>query len=263
VAWEISVTRLFALICLYYEGRLDELARRLPPILAEAEDRGDLFTATSIRIATQHVVLIAGGRSDEARVNADEAMARWSQAGFQMQHRYALLTHVEIDLSQGRYREAHARLERKWRTIESSMLLRIRQQRIDTLSARGRAAVAAAELAGRDAKPLLAAAARHARRIIREAMPWAVAQGQLITAAVASGSGRPDTAIRELRAASAGFTSAGMALHAAVTHHRLGALLGGDEGRALIASAAAWMAQAGVTNVTGVLQMLAPGFGRA
>ncbi len=262
VAWEISVTRLFAMICLYYEGRLDELARRLPPILAEAEDRGDLFAATSIRIATQHVVLIAAGRADEARANADEAMARWSQAGFQMQHRYALLTHVEIDLSQGRYREAYARLEHQWPAIESSMLLRIRQQRIDTLSARGRAAVAAAELGEPDARQLRAAAAQHARRIIREAMPWAVAQGQLITAAVAVGNGRPEAAIADLRRASDGFTATGMALHAAVARHRLGVLLGGDEGAALVAGAHTWMTQAGVTNPTGMLQMLAPGFGR-
>lgn len=260
VAWEISVIRLFSLICLYYEGRLDELARRLPPILAEAEDRGDLFTATSIRVATQHVVLIAAGRGDEARVNADDAMARWSQTGFQMQHRYALLTHVEIDLSQGRHREAYARLERKWRAIESSMLLRIRQQRIDTLSARGRAAVAAAQQ-GSDRKDLLAAASRHARRIIREAMPWAVAQGQLINAAVASGSDRPEEAVHQLRQASAGFASSGMALHAAAAGHRLGALLGGDEGKQLVTGAKTWMTAAGVTNAHGILEMLAPGFG--
>jgi len=260
VAWEISVIRLFSLICLYYEGRLDELARRLPPILAEAEDRGDLFTATSIRVATQHVVLIAAGRGDEARVNADDAMARWSQTGFQMQHRYALLTHVEIDLSQGRHREAYARLERAWRTIESSMLLRIRQQRIDTLSARGRAAVAAAQHGG-DRKALLAAAAHHAGRIIREDMPWAVAQGRLITAAVAAGSDRPEDAVSELRRASAGFTSAGMALHAAAARRRLGALLGGDEGGQLVRGAERWMTAAGVTNVHGMMEMLAPGFG--
>ena len=258
VAWELSVIRLFSAICLYYEGKLDELARRLPPILAEAEDRGDLFAATSIRVATQHVVLIAAGRPDEARDNVERAMARWSQTGFQMQHRYALLTQVEIDLSQGRHREAHARIEAAWPAIEGSMLLRIRQQRIDTFSARGRAAVAAAT--GPHARPRLAAATQHAQRIIREAMPWAVAQGQLITAAVAARSGRRDDAIRDLRLAGAGFTASGMALHAAVARHRLGGLVGGDAGRALIARADDWMDQAGVSAAPAILEMLAPGF---
>jgi tetratricopeptide (TPR) repeat protein len=258
VAWELSVIRLFSAICLYYEGKLAELARHLPPILAEAEDRGDLFAATSLRVATQHVVLIAAGKPDEARDNVDAAMARWSQTGFQMQHRYALLTHVEIDLSCGKHREAYARIEGAWRAIEGSMLLRIRQQRIDTLSARGRAAVAAAR--GAHTRPLLAAAARHAERIIGEAMPWAVAQGHLITAAVAARSDRPDDAVRDLRRASRGFAASGMALHAAVARHRLGALLGGDEGRALVTGADAWLAQAGVADGPALLAMLAPGF---
>ncbi|HEU4734405.1 MAG TPA: protein kinase, partial [Kofleriaceae bacterium] len=242
VAWEISVTRLFSLICLYYEGKLDELARRLPPILLEAEDRGDLFAATSIRVTTQHIVLIAAGRGDEARAIAAEAMARWSQTGFQMQHRYALLTQLEIDLSQGKEREAYDRIERRWHDIESSMLLKIRQQRIDTFSARGRAAVAAAEADGRrgDARILRAEASRYARRIIRERMPWAVAQGQLILAAVAFAAGRHEDAAGELRRAIGGFEAAGMALHAAAARRRLGAVTGGEEGRALIALADAW-----------------------
>ena len=260
VAWEISASRLFALICLYYEGRLDELARRLPPALVEAEDHGDLFAATSIRVATQHVLLIAAGRPDEARHNADDAMARWSQTGFQMQHRYALLSHVEVDLSCGRDREAYERLEQWWGDIASSMLLQIRQQRIDTFSARGRAAVAAAAAGGKDARRLLGEAARHARRIIKEDMPWAVAQGHLIHAAVRFVERDVEGTAAELRSAIAGFESTGMALHAAAARRRLGAVVSGDEGKGLVATADAWMAGAGVSNIEGMVRMLAPGF---
>src|SRR5262249_20245776 len=158
----------------------------------------------------------------EARSNAVDAMARWSQTGFQMQHRYALLAHVEIDLAEGRDAEAHGRLEARWRDIESSLLLQIRQQRIDSFSARGRAAVAAAGAGGDQASRLLTAAARHARRIIREDMPWAVAQGRVIHAAVAFAQSKDDQAAAELRSAIAGFESAGMALHAAAARRRLG-----------------------------------------
>jgi len=258
VAWEISVTRLFALICLYYEGRLDELSRRIPPILLEAEDRGDLFAATSIRVATQHVGLIAIGRADLARQNVDDAMTRWSQTGFQMQHRYALVTRAEIDLSQGKGADAYARIEDRWPAIESSMLLQIRQQRIDTFSARGRAAVAAA--AAGDGKRRMAEAARHAKRIIGEGFAWAVGQGRLITAAVAFAAGKGERAVADLREAIVQFESAGMALHAAVARRRLGAILGGDDGSALIDAADAWMTGAGVVNVDGMMRMLAPGF---
>ena len=254
VAWEISVTRLFSLICLLYEGKLDELARRLPPILVEAADRGDLFAATSIRVATQHVVLIAAGKPDEARANVDDAMSKWSQTGFQMQHRYALLTRVEIDLSEGKGREAHARIERSWPELESSQLLRIRQQRIDTLGARGRAAVAAGDHEQ---------ASRHATRIIREGMSWAIGQGRLISAAVANAARNTSDAIADLRQAIACFEATGMALHGAVARYRLGELLGGDDGAHLVADASVWMTTAGVTNLDGIVRMFAPGFSRS
>jgi eukaryotic-like serine/threonine-protein kinase len=263
VAWEMSVTRLFALICLYCEGRLDDLARQLPPLLVEAEDRGDLFAATSFRVATQHVLLIAAGRGHEARANVDDAMARWSQTGFQMQHRYALLSHVEIDLSEGNDLAAYTRLERQWRDIESSMLLKIRQQRIETFSARGRAAVAAAaQLGGRDARRLHAEALRHARRILREDLAWATGQARLIIAAVAFATGDHDRSAAELRQAIERFDATGMALHAATARRRLGAILGGDEGQRLRADADTSLTRAGVAHIEPLARMLAPGFTR-
>ncbi len=259
-AWEQSAVRLFEMVCLCCEGRLDELARRLPPILAEADDRGDLFAATSIRVATEHLVLIAAGRPEQARANVVAAMARWSQTGFQMQHRYALVTQVEIDLSQGQGRAAHARIEGAWRQIEGSMLLQIRQQRIETLSARGRAAVAAA-VDGEDPRRLLAEAERHARTIIGEYLAYAVGQGRLITAAVAHARGQRERAAADLAVAVERFETTGMALHAAVARRRRGELLGGDDGRALIATADAWMKAAGVVDLDAIVRMLAPGFG--
>ncbi|HVV88114.1 MAG TPA: hypothetical protein VHE35_33970, partial [Kofleriaceae bacterium] len=260
-AWEISAVRLFELICLGCEGKLAELARKLPPILAEADDCGDLFAATSMRVATEHLVLIAAGKPDAARASIDAAMARWTQTGFQMQHRYALVTRVELDLSQGRGREAHLRIEERWREIERSMLLKIRQQRIETYSARGRAAVAAAA-EGHEPRRALAIAARHADRIIDERMAWAVGQGLLIRAAVAHARGRDDEAAAALGQAIERLESTGMELHAAVARRRLADLTGGDEGRRLAARAAAWFTAAGVGDPDAFVRMLAPGFTR-
>ena len=268
-AWEISAVRLFELICLYCEGQLAELARRIPPILAEADDRGDLFAATSIRVATEHVGLIAAGQPDQARANVDEAMARWSQTGFQMQHRYALVARAEIDLSQDRGRTAYDRIEARWPEIEASMLMQIRQQRIDTYSVRGRAAVAAAgwliadDAAGADPRRLLTEATHHADKIIGEKLAWAEGQGRLITAAVASLRGDAERARADLRLALTHFEAAGMALHATVARRRLGALLPGDDGVRMIAAAEAWMSDAGVADPGALVRMLAPGFAPA
>ena len=51
-----------------------------------------------------------------------------------------------------------------------------------------------------------------------------------------------------------------MALHAAAARRRLGAVVSGDEGKGLVATADAWMAGAGVSNIEGMVRMLAPGF---
>ena len=51
-----------------------------------------------------------------------------------------------------------------------------------------------------------------------------------------------------------------MALCVALARHRLGALLGGDEGRALIMQAEQWMASQGIARPDRVLALFAPGF---
>src|SRR5262249_59123844 len=97
-------------------------------------------------------------------------------------------------------------------------------------------------------------------RIIKEDMPWAVAQGRAINAAVAFALGNDHQASTELRTAIACFESTGMALHAAAARRRLGGLLGGDEGEGLVKQADAWIARAGIANIDGMIRMLAPGF---
>ena len=51
-----------------------------------------------------------------------------------------------------------------------------------------------------------------------------------------------------------------MGLFAAAARRRLGGLLGGDEGRALIAQADAWMAGQEIRNPARMAACIAPGF---
>ena len=51
-----------------------------------------------------------------------------------------------------------------------------------------------------------------------------------------------------------------MPLYAAVARRRLGALLGGDAGRDLVAQADSWMAGQGIVNPSRMTALFAPGF---
>ena len=59
------------------------------------------------------------------------------------------------------------------------------------------------------------------------------------------------------------FESADMGLFAASARHHLGQLRGGDDGRALIEQADAWMLTQSIVNPSRMASCLVPGFRRA
>ena len=67
-------------------------------------------------------------------------------------------------------------------------------------------------------------------------------------------------AASELRRAAAGFTAADMALLASAVERRLGALLGGSEGSALVSAADAFMTRQTIRSPARFAAMLTPGF---
>jgi hypothetical protein len=113
-----------------------------------------------------------------------------------------------------------------------------------------------------DPRPYLRQAEDQARRLGRERLPWTDALSRLIVAGVASVRGDADGAARALTAAAEGFEATDMGLFAAASRRQLGRLLGGDEGRALIARADAWMAAQSVRRPDRMAACLAPGFDR-
>jgi hypothetical protein len=66
-----------------------------------------------------------------------------------------------------------------------------------------------------------------------------------------------------LREAIYGFESADMALYATAARRRLAQLVGGDEGKPLLAQTDAWMRDNGVVNPDALTAMVAPGYGGA
>ncbi|WP_437744236.1 AAA family ATPase [Sorangium sp. So ce1504] len=262
VAWEIGTAQTICMIGLGKLGDLRRLAQRLSTWIKEAEARGDRYAVTSLRTVTGGHSLVALAADDPARARADlaEALAAWRQQGFQLQHFFGLFADVLIDLYCEDPGAAWRRLTAAWPAVEDSTYLRMSPMRIGAIELRGRAALDAVASAA-DPAPLLRIAERVAGVLLRERVGWASAQAWLTLAAVAWTRGDAALARTHLEAAIAGFDASEVALSAAAARRRLGEVLGGDEGRALVRTADDAMVRLGASRPDRMTALFAPGFG--
>jgi len=262
-AWEQATMHHFALINLGCLGQLSELCRRQPAYLRDALERGDRYGSVSVRIGWGCLVWLIGDDPAGARREVQEAMQSWSRQGCHLENFYELGSLTNADLYEGRATEALARVDQRMVEMRRALLLRIETVRIWTAEMHGRSALAVAQADPVARRSLLAAVERDARTIIRQRAPWAVPLARLLSAAVAASSGRTASATMLLREAIYGFESADMALYATAARRRLAQLMGGEEGKTLLAQTDAWMHEHGVVNPDALTAMVAPGYGGA
>jgi serine/threonine protein kinase len=258
VSWELDSAQMFGMDSLWFLGELRELARRQPLRVAEAQARGDLYAVINFRSGAPNLVWLALDAVDEGRRHVREAMARWSRSGVHIQHYRELFSLMHIDLYTGDGATAYARALDRWQSLERAQLFRVKLIHNLMTDLRARAALAAA--ASRpDPEALWRRARRDARTLERGGMGWCMPAAQMVRAALAVRRA-PEVAVRLLHEAVHGFAAADMPMHAEVARRRLGLVLGGDEGRALVTTAEAWLRDAGVQNPAAMTAMLAPGF---
>ncbi len=261
VAWEVAIMNWFSLWSLAYLGKLDELMRRVPAQLVDAELRGDLHAEIGHSTGLANLIWLAVDDPDRAAARGTAAMARWSQTTFHVEHWWDLLGQTQVELYRGDGAAALRRITDAWPKLKSSLLLMVQLTRLEALQLRGRAALLAARAVdGAARKPLLAQAAADASAIAGEKMPWSTPLAQLLAAGVAATRGQPDVARARLTEAVAGLDAAGLALYAAAARARLGALDGGEAGQAMVRTATAWLTKQGVKRPERFVAMLAPGF---
>jgi hypothetical protein len=109
----------------------------------------------------------------------------------------------------------------------------------------------------------LVEASNATRALASVAVPWAPVVAKLHGAALLSLQGRRDDTVSALRAAVAALGAAGLDVLAAAARRRLGFLVGGHEGAALVGEADAFEAAQGIVRGESFARMVAPGFGRA
>jgi hypothetical protein len=262
IQWELSTIHFWRTAALFYLGELRELAKRVVEREQEAESRGDLFAATCVRMNYATSVWLANDDPARAAAQAERSMREWSRRGFHVEHFWELVSRLMRWLYEGRAKDALAAIDEAWTPLRRSLLLRVQLTRLESLSLRGRCALAAAPEGGAARVELLRRAEADARNIARERMPWSSPLAELLLAGIAAVRGDDPRAISRLRAAESGFTAADMRLHAAASARCRGVLVGGDEGSTLIAQADTQMAAAGIRRPDRFARILAPGFER-
>ncbi len=244
VSWEAANARLFSVWAYYYLGDLQRLSKRIPELVKEAEARGDRYTVVSLSSGLANVALLAANRPSEAREALSSAMKMWPTQPFYFQHYWAMLSESMIDLYERSPRRGYEVILSSWKHLQSSMLLRIQNVRVEARFLRARLALACE--CDRDAQI-------QSRHLKRERVGWATGFSLVIEACV-------DRRRSEvlLRNALEIFESEGMQLFAAATKLRLGQTIDGERGKAESVAAFTAIASLGVVDPEAFAETLIP-----
>jgi hypothetical protein len=214
-----------------------------------------------LRTRVAHVVALAADDPTAAEREPREAVAAWSHQGFHAQHYYQLFAEAEADIYRGDAQAALALVRRAWPRLKKSLLLQVQFICLEALHLRARTLLAAARHGGGGAdERLLGDALADARRIERRRMPWATPLATLVRAGAAAAINDSAQAASLLEVAARELDAAGMALYATVARWRLGHIIGGGDGYALVTAANEWMQAQRVREPRRLAAVLAPGF---
>ena len=235
--WELSTSQIFSTYSESLMGNMHALKQRLPALVKEATERGDLYTQTILQTAVAHTAALVDDEPDRSKQEVAEALARWNVPdAMHAQHFNAVMSDVTAEVYRGDATGAYDLLERNWRPFQRSLILHMQTLRCVAHFGRGRTALAAS----RQGRPgMLRVAAADARALQREKAPYCIAVGTIVEGGVRALRGDKEGAVRVLRRAAELCDGVEMRLHAAGVRWELGRILGGDEGAALVTAAEA------------------------
>jgi serine/threonine protein kinase/predicted ATPase len=257
-AWELDQLQLYRCIALFHLGRIGDLGQLVAQAIRDADERGDIGLASTMR--TGHANFVSLAADDVGRARADigyvqkiaPRAALVAQTLCRFSARYA-------DLYEGDCDRTLAGLKEDWPWLRKTLMLRVQYYRSMMSSLRSSALVAkAARLELGERRELLTLAARDARGLARQNMPWTRALASLVDGGVAAGLAKREEALSAYARAATELERAEMPLYAQVARLRHGELLGGAEGRKRVDEARAWMLGQAILKPERFAAMFAP-----
>jgi tetratricopeptide (TPR) repeat protein len=255
-AWELNAVRHFTLECFYYLGALERFRAEATEGLKEANDRGSVYAATTLRIGLANAVWLLADDPARARSETRDAMAAWSARGYHIQHWYALIAETQIDLFEGEGDRAYRRFVEGWPALRRSMLLQMQHTRNVAIHLRGRAALAGALAVGGRERTVRLKLARSCAALLRRGAGWGASLAALLHAGIAHAEGDAGERAAWLRRAIVETGAHELGLFKAAAQMAAGDL-GGDPDTA--AAGEAWMRDNGAKSPRSLTRMLFPG----
>lgn len=259
VPWELDNIHVYSLVSLFHLGQWKEVRRRVETVLEEARQRDDHFLRTHIEARQQFLLKLLDDDPGGAAESQEASLLGWSRRGFQVQHYWDWYARGEIDLYAGRAEEAHRRLEERWREYRTSFLPYTQAIQTEILCLRARVRLALAGAREENRPGHLHRVARDVRSLDAHGTNWAAALADLLRTLRATFY-RDRVALPDrLRETELRLRGAGLRQYAESVKWRVGDLLGGDAGRAMVDEARGWMVSEGARRPERMLEMLTPG----
>jgi hypothetical protein len=261
--FEIDTVSMFCCWALYYLGEIGELSRRVPAMAEAAARNGNRYTAVTLRCAFP-IAWLARFEPDAIEAELDAALGSWTSVdgSHQLQHLFALSSRIDLALYRRDPEAVTARIAPEWKQIRRSLVDRPPLQGLVLRSTILRHAVACAHRAAPGSsrrREALAEARTQLRSFPRISVAVIDHCATMFDGLIAEAEGRADHAIARYRAALPGLERTETLLFARAAQHRLGCLIGGDEGAELRAGARRWLEGEAVRDPDTMLGMLLPG----
>jgi hypothetical protein len=259
--WQYDNCNIMIMGAISWTGAIREFYARYPALLAEALERKNSTVATNLRSGIHVIQWLARDDVELAEEMRTHAAAGWyEQERASSMHYLDYFARAQIALYRARAADAYWIACAGYSALSRALTLRASYYRVSMLDLRGRCAVAAAAAATSASvrATLLRAAERDAARIAKETMVSCPALAAIISASAAGVRGDTTSAARLLEEAVLASDRADMQLHRETARRRLGEMLGGDEGRALVRRADEWMASETVAAPAALTRVFAP-----
>jgi eukaryotic-like serine/threonine-protein kinase len=224
VFWETTTARFQAINCLIFLGELETAARRISPLVDEAQQRSDEYALDNTTYPRVIAAIVRGAPERGRAILAQRT--RSARAGFTTGQWGALVAAITLDRYEGDGARALAQIEEALAPMKRAMLFEVELIRVFTQYEHGLSALATAR---KDRRRAAEVAERIGRALTDEHTVYAAGMGRKLLGGAAAIRGDRSGASELLRLATLDLDRAGLRYLAACTRARRAELQRGSD----------------------------------